>query len=52
MGYKDKEVEREHRRQYYLKHRQVILDRAIAWNKAHPEQVRDNLKVFYERHKT
>ena len=39
MAYKNKKDEVENKRIYYLNHREIILERAKRWNKAHPDRV-------------
>lgn len=48
MGYSDPEQEKLQKKKYYKKNRRRIIKRAKAWNKAHPERVREIKERFRE----
>lgn len=39
------------RRRYYVANRDKVIAKAVAWNKANPEKLRENRKRWYELHR-
>lgn len=52
MAYKDKQKERENKKKYYQEHREIILQRASAWNKLHAERRAVHRRNYYDKQQT